>query len=37
MGMLKDPKFVLTVAGIALALDMFGGPIVAKVRSTLGV
>lgn len=34
--MLKDPKFWLLVGGIALAVDLFGGPVRSKVAGFLG-
>jgi hypothetical protein len=37
MGMLKDPKFIFAVALIALGVDMFGQPIIAKIKSLAGV
>lgn len=34
--MLKDPKFWALIVGIALAVDIFGGPVRSRVAGFLG-
>jgi hypothetical protein len=35
--MFKDWRFYAVVAGVALAVDMFGEPVAARVRGFLGL